>query len=44
MKWRNISVEAVEEIIRNPKLEKSSVRGRINLWGHFGDLSLKVTV
>ncbi len=31
MKWRKISMESVEEVIRNPERETKSVKGRFNI-------------
>jgi len=44
MKWRKVSMESVEEVIRNPGRETQSVKGRFNIWGRSDDIVLKVTI
>jgi hypothetical protein len=43
MKWRNISEQEVEEVLRLPEKSESTVRGRLNVYKAIGNRYLKVT-
>jgi len=43
MKWRNISEQEVEEVMRLPEKSESTVRGRLNVYKAIGNRYLKVT-
>ena len=43
MKWRNISEQEVEEVLRLPEKSESTVRGRLNVYKTIGNRYLKVT-
>jgi len=43
MKWRNISEQEVEEVLRIPEKSESTVRGRLNVYKAIGNRYLKVT-
>jgi len=43
MKWRNISNQDVEEVLRLPEKTESTIRGRVNVYKTIGNCYLKVT-
>ncbi len=43
MRWHEISEELIEQTVRLPEWEESSVAGRVNRWKRVGDRFLRVT-